>query len=396
MSFLDNFFKNKAEPVADETGLDNLMFITDTNLKILSINSAVQTSLGLSSSQVIDRNLFEILFLRNDAGQLVDQNSLGINQIIASKQSNLIQNLIFLTKNSPTPYRVNIKIKPYTNIQGNIDRISFRIMDAIKPQTALQQGEVEFEPVITKHLGTINDIKGSLFSKGDTELATKLELATETEKDIFRMSEILSKEGINPKPGLVDIAQLCDRIILGRQYRARTFNVSLNYTLLNFNTKDLAVHLPQNTTISAADLTSVYFTAKVDFRWFDYLIQKLVDISIFLASSTTLPLVKLTLEGKQTTSSKNSNLIIIKFHCASPILTSEKQKLIFVQNYEELGNETNLKLGSGLEGLIVKYICEKLSIPLNAEFDQQSSNLIFTLEIAGNQKPIPTPAPAAK
>jgi hypothetical protein len=134
----------------------------------------------------------------------------------------------------------------------------------------------------------------------------------------------------------------------------------------------------------------------VDFRWFDYLIQKLVDISIFLASSTTLPLVKLTLEGKQTTSSKNSNLIIIKFHCASPILTSEKQKLIFVQNYEELGNETNLKLGSGLEGLIVKYICEKLSIPLNAEFDQQSSNLIFTLEIAGNQKPIPTPAPAAK
>ncbi len=387
MSFLDRFLSKKTpRPASTVEALKSLIFITDINLKILSVNSAVETTLGLSNSQVVDRNLFEILFLRNQTNQLINERLLGLNGLLLSNRSNLIEGLRFFTKNSPTPYQVTLKVKPYVNFSGKVDRVSFSIIDATRQTTVSEQEVVDLEPVITKHQGAINDIRGELFSKGYTDLGTQLELATETEKDIFTMSEILSNSGIKPHPGLVDIAQLCERIILNRQYRAKILNVSLTYNIQKFNTPNLTAPLPQNLNISPDDLTSVYFTSKVDFRWFDRLVQKIVDFSIFLASSTQLPIIKLTLENL-------NNVIFLKLFCASPLLSPEKQKMIFIQNYDELGNETNLKLGSGLEGLIIKNITEKLNIPLKLSFDEQNSNLVFNLELPGSNSLNITPPP---
>lgn len=389
MSFLDKFLNKKTSTSPSKEVLDDLMFITDVNLKVLSINSAVESTLGLASSQVIDRNLFEILFLRNENSELLDEKLLGLNGMLLANQSNIIEGLTFLTRNSPTSFKVNLKVKPYVNFAGKIDRISFRILDASKILTTSETNEIDLEPVITKHQGSINDIRGELFSKGYSDLGTQLELATETEKDIFTMNEILSTPGIKPNPRLVDIAQLCERIILNRQYRAKILNVSLSFDLQKFKSQSVTAPLPQNLNITPEDITSVYFTTKVDFRWFDRLIQKLVDFSIFLASSSQYPIIKLTLENI-------NSVIILKLFTASPNLNQEKQNMIFIQNYDALGNETNLKLGSGLEGLIIKMITEKLSLPLKINFDPQTSNLIFSLELPGSSTLPTAPQPSGK
>lgn len=353
-------------------GLSDIVLITDTNLKILSFNEATERELRLSSSELIDRPLLEVLILKGSKNQVINRQYLSIDQAITDKTTRIIKNLFLYVRNTSIAKRVKVQVRPTGNLDGVIDQIAFIISDAESVGGA-NEGHQNLQEALLKHEAAFEDLKNRLLSKGLVDLQRRAELFGKAERDILTAME-LHDHGLKPVIELKDVAQILPRIISVETMFTKTLGVELLFKIDEKYIQEASKLIPPGGKFSAAAITSPFFTAPIDSKWFDILVQKLLEVSSLLVSGTNYPQVQVLL-------TYDKEFVYINFAINSIIASSINERFIFTEYYGVLGMNTNLRLGSGLEGYMAKTVTLLLGIPLNIKLNNQTG-FIFTLKLS--------------
>ena len=254
-----------------------------------------------------------------------------------------------------------------------IDQISFVISTTAQivsdPHRILEEASA-------RHDGKIEELKQKLIVDKAIELH-QFVLIVQSEKDILT-AQILEDHGIVEKKILVDTAALCKQALQSEQEFARGFHVPLEFSLPNFGIADISPLISPLITIKPEQFTGPFFTAPCEVKNLTFVIQKLLEVAVLLSSSEKKALVQLRVERQ------GDQAISITISTNVPQIVMQKQSDIFVMYYGELTNNTNINLGSGLEGYLAKKIIESFNIPLlvNIEKTEEGQYQIsFRLQI---------------
>lgn len=360
------------------SSISDLVFVTDKNLNILSVNEACEKALSMSGSELIHRSLFDVLFLKDKNDQLIKLKGLSVDRVLEEKTTRIIKDLLFISKNTLNPRRVNIQVRPIVDLEGRIDQITFVVSDSSQIYDAEARKHSNLEEARTKYQAMMENLKSSLLAKGLPGLRARAELIRRTQQDLLNALE-LEDHSIQSKLALVDVSQMCHKMVVMQQDFALTWHVPLEFVLVNFDMKDVAPLIPKGYKIAPTQLTSAYFTAPIDVVWLDLLLQELVSVAILLTSDTKHPKVSLTVERQD-----NKSLIVRVISNFVP-LTKEEERMLLTEYYGSLSAKTNLSLGSGLEGYVAKTIAASLNTPLTIE--STSQQVIFKLLISKGASP---------
>jgi PAS domain-containing protein len=336
-------------------GLNELVVVTDKKLSVLSANDAAEKVLSSTSSAVLKRSIFDLLFLRDKNEKMQDPSTLEIEQIINTRQGKQFNDLFLFTKNSATPRKVSLVVKPIVNLEGVVDQLTFVISDNSRVFTEAKLIHANLEAAWIKQQAAVEEFKNKL--AGSTDLTLRLEILERFQQDLLLSTE-MEDHNVGGKSQLTDLAEVCKRMVIDEQAFAKALKVNLIFALLNFDSNDTSRIAPRGLNISPINLTAPFFTAGVDVKWFNFLIRKLIDMSVFLSSGIQNPTVEVSLDRE------GDKIVVINIKSNYPGLSEEEAKLLSTQYYGMLSGVTNLKFGSGLEGFIAKQISISLGIPL--------------------------------
>jgi hypothetical protein len=358
-------------------GLNELVVVTDKKLSVLSANDAAEKVLSSTSSAVLKRSIFDILFLRDGSEKMQDQSSFDIEQIISTRQGKQFNDLFLYTKNSATPRKVTLVIKPIVNLEGVVDQLTFVISDNSRVFTESKLIHANLEAAWIKQQAAVEEFKTKL--AGSVDLILRLEILERFQQDLLLSTE-MEDHNVGGKPQLTDLAEVCKRMVIDEQTFAKALKVNLIFALLNFNSNDTSRIVPRGLNISPINLTAPFFTASVDVKWFNFLIRKLIDIAVFLSSGIQNPTVEVSLDRE------GDKVILVNIKSNYPGLGEDEVKLLSTQYYGMLSTVTNLKFGSGLEGFIAKQISISLNTPLTVISQKGNIGVNLQLKVTKNLK----------
>lgn len=377
-SFLkDYIFMSESRQKSIMTALSNLVIVTDKNLSIVSVNTALERLLKLSASQVINKPLFEIIKLKDSAGSPVSPEMLPINQSISDKATHFAEGYGLETKIQTLPKPVTIQIKPVTNTQGQVTQIIFVFTD---PTVKIGfNTHPTIEQAVKRHdylLSLITDPKSNLSASAIQLLI--LEIA-HIEEDVLTVQE-MEDHPLQEVIGFEDMVAFIEKIIEAKKH----FFILLNaLPQLNFedDTKSEAAFL----SIKSSDLnqgTSALskYSAPVDGYLVKIILEKLIDIGAFITASQPQKqmTVNLTLVDMDKT-------VLININLPSGDMKATDIPNLFLKDYPGLKFPT-LKDSSGLEGYIVSKISKTIQLELTPSLNNITKTLTFSLAFSKQAK----------
>ena len=210
-----------------------------------------------------------------------------------------------------------------------------------------------------------------LTNEGLWELKDKVDLLGKAEKDLLTAVE-LDHDVLRPTFVLRSLDRFCEEVVSSETVFAKNLNVPFDFS--SPSSPVSPYWSGRNTPRPTRLIASPYYIAPIDVKWFEILLEKLLEIAILLSSGEKTPGVQMTLK-------RDNSIIYIKIIATFRSLTRNEQIELFQEYYGSLGTGTNLHLGSGLEGYIVKNIATRLNIPLGLDFSADNSKLIFILKL---------------
>jgi hypothetical protein len=372
VSLLKNQIEVEEAIIAD---LSELVFVTDRDMHILAVNEAAEQALHKSKAELLHSSLFNVLYLRDKEGMVVDQDSLKLGTLLTDKTPVAVDNLSLLGISSFSDKKVGMRIKPIINYKGVVEQISIIIsVHGELSKNALKN----LEEASARHNAMIEGLKRKFLSKRSEEFDMFV-LISKAEKDIS-YAHTIEAHSIEERKGFVDIASLCRETVAAEQDFAQAFRVPIEFVLPNYGKKDIAPLVTSLFAIAPEKFTGPFFTAYCEINYLSIVIQKLLDVGVLLASSEENPSVQLLVERK------DDSAFLISVNTRAPVEVLQKQADIFVLYYGSLVGNTNLSLGSGLEGYLAKRITDALEIPLRVVADTAQNCLIFQLEVHKKKK----------
>ncbi len=366
----------------EETILESLheiVIVTDTSYRILSVNEAAERALHRSRVELINVPLFSVLYVKDKNGNLLKENALSLAAISekAKKGMALTMQDLLLLSTGAGPTKVSLQVKPIADIEGKITQISFIISDAVQKEEVHK----DLELATTKHQAMIENLKQLLRRENLFALNTKLSLIAKAEQDIFT-ARLIEDHPVVEKKVRIDIARLCQSLLKGEKELADAFHVLLDFSFINFGKNDIESLIAHaKFALSYQQLTGPFFTVSCDVKQISIVLQKLIEISILLASSEVRPFVKASI-------ARDGNAaLIVTITASCPPIIPEQEGDLFVRYYGRLSDRTNLRIGSGLEGYLAKTITGQLNIPLSVEIVEDSGMVIFSLRIPKDTPP---------
>lgn len=357
--------------------LDELIIVTDANLNILSVNDAVERTLMQSRSELLHKPLFMMFILKDSNGKVATKETFFPDGV--TLRSHQVQNQIFTLVRSPLPQKkVTVQVQPIKDLEAGINQISF-VFNYVQnfPHTG-NTVDALVENARAKYEAMNENMKHKLFEKDLNSLGVQMVLMGKIEHDIFNL-HMLQEHKEDKKLLRIDLAELCRKVTLQEQDLAKVFGIKLDFTIRNFGMKDITPFLAGNFTVKAEEFTGPFFTASCDVQKMELIVEKLLDICILLALSEPNPEISVSIERR----GKNELRIQIFGNC--PRINQESVQDLFVAYYGKLNTQTNLHLGSGLEGYLVKTATEMDNIQLDTQYKKDTqSNIMFTLLIKKN------------
>ncbi|MBI2338396.1 hypothetical protein HYU95_04400 [Candidatus Daviesbacteria bacterium] len=339
-------------------GLSDAVITTDLNLGIVSINEAAVKILNIGSDQARGQPIFALLNLKDIQSRVVDAEFLEVEEIIRSGTTHLLSNLLLYTKGAAIPKKINLRIHPTKNLEGQIDQLVFIISNyAGGGHTTV--GYQDIDEAIKRNKALLETVKKELLEKSLLQLDAKVELLGKTEEDILTAIQI-ANHGIKPGFSLIDAADLMQRTVEGEKGFAKSLGVPLNFSLSKeFMEKFTAVDFEGKQPIPLA-FTSQYFTVFTEPHWINFLMKKILDLSILLSTKERNPKVDVLV-------SYDAETIAIEVSCIS----SQKQI-----------PDTLPDNGNGLESYLIKTITTLLNIPFSVIYKEESRILNFTVKLS--------------
>lgn len=348
--------------------LSELVVITDPNLKIVSVNEALKRLLNTSDSEVVDKNLFDILILKDSDEQPATLESVSIDKVLVEHTSRIVSGFLLFVPSKVAPFRVSIQIRPIIDGQGKIDQLSFVITEG----QGISSSSHDIEEAFKDQENRIEMLREELKKRSLSNLDTQVELIDKTEQDILILEEI-EDHGIKERSILTDVAELTQNIVNIKQIFASSLGVALKFNLEEDDTKEASMLAlkKQNVAIS---LLSSDFTTPLDPKWVKILISEIIDIAILLSINTNNRFVEIHL-----IKNPDPSLVNINITTSFSIIESDNN-FLFEKFYPKLKQKKILNLSTGLEGFISKTIANQLNIPLIIRNYTNHTAFIISLE----------------
>lgn len=351
----------------------DLVFLLDQDFNILSLNDAAEQAIQKNRVEALNRNIFDVLFLKNKDGKLITLSELSISEIVDNKKPQELSDLLLISTNAPVR-KVHASIKPIVGPSGEIDHISFIISDLTATAKKTGTDGKSLEEAELKLSALIQDLTVRAQKKGLDDISTRLLLINKIQGDIQSYYSI-ERHGISSKKSYVDIASLCRQLVTENKKYSQLFSVSLGYDLDNEKINNLVPLIANALKISPENTTGPFFSVRTNVKYLTLLIQKIIDLSILIASNSTSPDIKVSVGHE------SDNMITIKIASSSFSLSEQQQSDLFVKYYGSLRDVGNFHLGSGLEGEMIKTVSGYLDIELKTEYKPDFNQYEFLLRI---------------
>ncbi len=356
--------------------IPELVFLVDTDLNILSLNDTAERAIQKDRIEVLNRNIFDVLFLKDKEGTLVTQKELDISSFLEKKKPIELAELMLISTNAPVR-KVHAIIKPIIGPKGDVDHISLIISDyAASAKSTSVEGNTLDEAEL-RLAALVQDLVKRTEMKGLEDISTRLLLVTKIQRDIQSYYSV-EKHGVNDQKSYVDIASLCRQLVMEQQKYSRLFSVDLSFKLDDTKINNLAPFIANALKISPEYTTGPFFSVYTNVKYLTILIQKIIDLSILISSSSQSPTIQISVGHE------SDNVIVIKVTCGSNLLTDQQQSDLFVKYYGSLRDVGNFQLGSGLEGDLIKTLSGYLDIELITNYKEDSHQYDFEVKIRKN------------
>jgi PAS domain-containing protein len=348
-------------------GLNELVVITDSDLKILSANDAIKNMYNLTDSELIHKTLLELLDLKDATGKKIDQTDLQVQSVLLDRASRIVNGYYLYPPKGSLANKIVIQIRPVISQENSINQLMFILSEDQKQSHVSHQ---ELNEAINRQQGVKEQILNKLIATGrNHDVIALFEVFSNMERDIFLAAEI-EDHGIKPNNTLLDLAFYLKKLVKEKMAFAAVQNVDLSFVLPESEAAEKVrlQLLEENVARNSIPVSSFYIP--IDEKWFKVMGSELVDLSIILASSSSGRKVKVEISHTKT----GINLLFI---CTIPSLTQEDLRQIFTKYYPTLQNKLTVQIYSGLEGFIAKEISTRLGIPLDVSFSKDGTEVYF-------------------
>jgi PAS domain-containing protein len=364
---------NREEAIFE--GLAEIVVVFNEQAKILSINEAGRQFLSKTNHEIIFYPLLETFQIYDVTGKPLDQAALKIDQILSEKTVHMLESYAIGNHSNNDPIPVNIQIKTVPSIDRGTELLVMIISPAKKKYD--EQYLTQIQKMLNEHNDLVQELKSSTQAGGEVEIIKKVEILNQAERDLLTVIE-LENRAIEPNLILSDVFAFFQQKIQLEQEFAKNFQVNLMYQSpepsQSENTSlDASTHL----TLDYEKRSSTDFLAQLDTLWFGLLLQKIIDLSIFLASNSEAKTIQLNLFKGQ----ENINITISI--SADPSIQDHLED-IFRKGYGKLEISSKVKYVTGLEGYIAKTISDQLGTPLEVKYLPELNKLTFNLSLSQN------------
>jgi hypothetical protein len=371
--YMSNQVKIEESIIAD---LHELVFVTDNQLRIISLNDQVERVLLRSRSELYHQFLFDVLYIKDENGVLFHKDSLPFASIIQKQETKRFDNLLFMPAASARR-KVSMTIKSINELIDTGSQICIIITDQ-QFATANDKMQKKLEQVKVQHEARIDTIKKQLHEQSAFELAKQMVVIAKTEQDIL-YTQLIEISGITEQKVPIDIAKLAEETVQSEQEFAQILHVPVTCTLQNFTEQDIAPLITDIFTITPNQFTGPFFTALCDVKYTGLLLQKLTELAIILSSNHSQPGVRVTVDRP------TAEDITIHIVAKCNELSSEDQADMFVQLYGRLTEKVNWRMSSGLEGYLAKMIWQYLSLNVDTKVSSEHCEFIIYIKKTSHQ-----------
>lgn len=348
------------------SGLNELVIVTDMDLKILSFNEAVETNLKIPGV-ILGNSLLDVIRLKDNTGNLATLESLSVNKVLKDRITHIVDGFLLETKSTPD-LRVSVQIRPVTTPAGQINQIAFVITD-VRP--AGLEIHSEFERAQAQQKAVFGEMREALNNANLKNENIKALLLEKNEDDLFLAQE-LADHPFRKIIGYQDLFEVCQLVIVQKNPLSVALGVVLKFEPTK-DTKEQAYLSLKQSNMSSYNLPPSEYSVPSDPKWLKVLIEKLVDIAILLVSGQTNAYVRLSL------SKEDDQIISVFVDCAPVQLTEADKEDLFKEYYGSLMSRTNLHLGSGFEGFIAKLVSSNLDLSPEIQIDKNILNISFQI-----------------
>ncbi|OGE27234.1 hypothetical protein A2867_05095 [Candidatus Daviesbacteria bacterium RIFCSPHIGHO2_01_FULL_40_11] len=355
-------------------GLNELILVTDKNLKILSINQAVEEVINLTSDEILGHSLLEILPIKFKDGSQATMQNLSISQILQDKTTRIISDF-YLDRPGKVPTQITIQVRPIADFTGKINQFVF-VLKERQLEGMYSAIHKDLDLAYRREQLVFGELQKALAQTRVNSLQLRAEILRKIAEDLLIAQEI-EDHPIIENISLSDVAEVCQKALKDSQGFAKSLNVTAEFKLALEETAEVSLLSLKGQKVPEAALSGVSdFGVLIDPKWLEVILEKLLEIAILLASEQKEGRVEI-LPLRQ--GDRNINVTVISFHANVPEKVKED---LLTEYFGNLATTTNLRLGSGLEGFIAQTIAKELKVPLSVKVEQRPPSLTFLLELS--------------
>ena len=355
-------------------GLNELILVTDKNLKILSINQAVEEVINLTSDEILGHSLLEILPIKFKDGSQATMQNLSISQILQDKTTRIISDF-YLDRPGKVPTQITIQVRPIADFTGKINQFVF-VLKERQLEGMYSAIHKDLDLAYRREQLVFGELQKALAQTRVNSLQLRAEILRKIAEDLLIAQEI-EDHPIIENISLSDVAEVCQKALKDSQGFAKSLNVTAEFKLALEETAEVSLLSLKGQKVPEAALSGVSdFGVLIDPKWLEVILEKLLEIAILLASEQKEGRVEI-LPSRQ--GDRNINVTVISFHANVPEKVKED---LLTEYFGNLATTTNLRLGSGLEGFIAQTIAKELKVPLSVKVEQRPPSLTFLLELS--------------
>lgn len=354
-------------------GLNELVLVTDKDLKLLSVNQAVEKVIGLSSPQILNQKLLDILPLKCKDGSRPTPQKLSVPQMLSDRSARIMEDFYLDTELEGARTPVTVQARPIADLNDKVSQIVFIIKES-QLESIYSTMHADLDAAYKRHQAIFDEFQKVLSQTKFSSLELKAYLLGKIEEDLLIAQE-LEDHIIKENPGFPDMAEICQKSLKSKEEFAKNLKVSLQFVLPSEETAEAARLSLIQQEIPPKTLSVSDFAVPVDSKWLAILLEKLLDIAILLASGQEKGEVQLLVQKEGT------NAVNVVLSVTAISIADQLQNQLLMQYFGELKNSTNLYLGSGLEGVIAQKIATQLKLPLTVKSKQYPQRLVFQLQL---------------
>lgn len=339
------------------TALSNLVVVTDKGLSILSVNTAFERLLRLSTSQVINKPILEVIKLRDVQNNVVTVEMLPVKEAIADKATHFTEGYSLEISTQTLPKPVTIQIKPVADTRGQITQIIFVFTDPLVKIGFNTHPSVK--EAVRKHDSLLSVVTGPQDKLPSFSVQLLILLIAHIEEDILTVQE-MEDHPLQEVIGFVDLVVFTKQILDSKKMFYEFLGITPNLKFEDESKSEEAFLNMDKSELTQSTTALSKYSAPVDGYLLKIVLSKIIDLAVFITASAPHKNLDINLHLAD-----SNQTIVVDIQFPSGDLKEADLPNLFIKDYPRLKIST-LKDASGLEGYIADKVAKTVQMELSA------------------------------